>query len=269
MNNGYIIGHILGKNHAVTIYNNSGDIFFDMTGKGQNLYSISNSCDLQLHMIGFGVGLFANNTSGGEKILYLYNNSVVDISNSSSVIHARYYDQCNVSHNGSAGTIEWCEFSKGTHILLSPNSLTHYTNCKFSASGYYSLPTDYSFENKELTNNGSNFFKFVDITGLSSIDLQNANWSGLFFITSTNPTETVNQIFNAPQDWDYVVVPYNSLILTLTSVDYDVATSNQLVLKNHSDKILTARPFNMADVINLSSKNPDGIVREISANIMY
>ncbi|HEY8363959.1 MAG TPA: hypothetical protein VIK84_00175 [Haloplasmataceae bacterium] len=74
----------------------------------------------------------------------------------------------------------------------------------------------------------------IDITGLTSIDLKLYQNYTRIILSSTNASETLNSITNAPKHHAFKLIPENGLSVTLTGTGAGVATADQIVLESAS-----------------------------------
>jgi len=183
---GNLRGRIAGINHNISIRECQGDIYFDVTGVGQtidcyNTFVLSER-SIQIHLIGFNNGLSLRNSSGLDKVFYLYNNSSVYADNCSGKITARYYDASQVSHYQHQGDITWGRFEAGFNGIVSLDEGYDHHDCKYAiADSYITFPRNVSYTNKELTNGGSTFDTRINMEELADPNsgiLNIPSWAG-------------------------------------------------------------------------------------------
>lgn len=88
------------------------------------------------------------------------------------------------------------------------------------------------YEDKRVDIGVSNFSTALDITGLTTADaLIENNYIGIFTLTSSNATESINQIDNAPQLFPITLRPAAGLTLTITGTAYSGISAGQIALK--------------------------------------
>lgn len=234
---GSIYGRITGASHNITLTENMSAATFDVSGSGQtiSINKIATTTTLELHLIGFSAGVSGNNIGNTcTIILYVYNSSLVNIDSlaNNCVIKARYYDGSSVSHASHAGTITWCEFSKGFTGTLSLNAGVTWSNNKCSYNGYsFTFPAGVNYANRELGQFDSSFDASLAIDGLTTIDISSDtyNFCAILLLTSANATETIDTIIGGKLV-NLRVYPETGLAVTWTGTGVASAVSGDIIL---------------------------------------
>lgn len=191
------------------------------------------NCSISRNKIGQGATLGGSTTMGdGADVSQ---NNILSGSVSGTIGNASF-----LSENTLYGSID---ISLGENAAFSANNI-------FGALSPISIPdNDYfgvnvlnagglisnitsGFSAKEVGPLGSTIVKYLDITGLTTIDLLEENfYIGRFYLTSDNATETINQIDNPIYRFGFIIGPAAGLVLTITGTAYAGIAAGQIALK--------------------------------------
>ena len=82
----------------------------------------------------------------------------------------------------------------------------------------------------EFNNGGSSLYSTIDISGLTTIDLSSVSYAGVVYLTSTNPTETIDSIIGEYGFWNVKLVPISGLSVTFTGTSTESISANGAIV---------------------------------------
>lgn len=117
----------------------------------------------------------------------------------------------------------------GYSLNLPDNS--PFSNSEISLPGIFISNIDAGHTFKKAQIGASSFERSINITGLTTLDcLAENNYVGIFNAASSNATETINQIDNAPTAFPIQIRPAAGLVLTVTGTAYAGIAAGQIAL---------------------------------------
>jgi hypothetical protein len=202
---GLFVNNVILRNTQVVSQGCSGDITNNILGPSAIINLDSNSNTIKSNIIGKGGNI--NNP---------------DLSDNSGIIeYNKIGPDSNIDFSLNSGTISFNCIENSADSELDTNSGIIRRN-KIGVSSNFSKPSNSStIENKRIESGFSNFDFLLDITGLTTVNLlagtpggTNA-YMGIFNLTSTNATESVDTLVNYPSTHSFEIRPASGLTLTL------------------------------------------------------
>jgi len=221
-------------------------------GRADWIYNISNGGWIdQLNYIGsiYGnilgkYGFIRNNTGTG------------------TIAENQIGSNCSIEANTNDGNISSNVLSGNTgieNVILSAVDFSH--NTLLDGGGGYSLgPNVYCLASPGL----NTFQESLDITGLTTLDLLSAT-VGIYNLTSSNATETINLITNYPTLFPFILRPAAGLDLTITFTPFASLSASGEVVGATASVVLSG---DRGDFITFESDTVSGfnVSRQINAS---
>ncbi|MBK8706624.1 MAG: hypothetical protein IPN33_25645 [Saprospiraceae bacterium] len=114
----------------------------------------------------------------------------------------------------------------GENVVISANRIG------LDFSGTQVFADDFFIDARTIISGLSNASIELDITALTTLDcLSENNYVGIFGLTSSNATESIDTITNPPTLFPFTIRPAAGLVLTITGTAYSGIAAGQIALK--------------------------------------
>lgn len=143
------------------------------------------------------------------------------------------------THEGAAEAL--IVSAHGVSLIANKDSISTVQGCIVGIVITATLDVSSGDLDKYIQPGISTFEVTIDITGLTTLDLTGFEHCGIINLISTNPTESIDTITNAPIKFPFRLIPEDGLTVTVVSTSAGSAAPGDICLENNTNVILVGR----------------------------